>query len=72
MTPLEIEPATFRLVAQCLNQVRHRVPPKVYGFWSHVQKQAPDDVAVARFMPLRSSLELPCCRTVHSSADPDG
>jgi hypothetical protein len=31
MTPSEIEPATYHLAAQCLNQLRHHIPQLCVG-----------------------------------------
>jgi len=35
MTPSGNEPATFQLVAQCVNKLRHNLPP-LWGYYVYV------------------------------------
>ena len=60
MTPSGIEPATCRLVAQCLNQLCHRVPLiKLLANWNLLVDQkvfelmCVTDFCLAGFVPLR-------------------
>ena len=58
MTTSGVEPATFWLVAQCLNQLRHRVPPIVLSTLINCERMEAIVVGI-RYRNLRYAVFIP-------------